>query len=439
MEWYTLLLILFAGLVFLMLTGLPIAFSFLLVSLSATFFLMGPFGVRQLILGMYDQTTQFALTPIPFFMIMGEVFYQSGLVTRTLKTAALFVKRVPGRLSVITMLGGGVFSALSGSVVATTAMVGSIMAPEMTKRGYSKMLTTGTIMGSGSLAMVIPPSALAVLLGSISGISVGQILIGAIFPGIMLFLMYLIYIVVACTVRPSMAPVSDADEVENATPKQMVRALFTDLLPLAAIFLLVMGLIFMGLATPTESAAIGALGAYILTIFYRKFSLKLVFKTLVGSLRITGMILLIIASSAGFSQILSMSGASRQAVVAVMGISDSPNVVLFLMLSFVLLIGLFMEQTAVMMITLPIFMPIVLAFEIHTVWFAILYLICLQICQLTPPVGLALFAMKGVSPPEILMKDIYLGAVPFVIMNIIAILIMTAFPEIITYLPAARL
>jgi len=210
-------------------------------------------------------------------------------------------------------------------------------------------------------------------------------------------------------------------------------------LPLGFIFLLVMGLIFLGIATPTESAAIGALGAYILTIFYKKFSLGMVFKTLVGSLRITGMILMIIASSAGFSQILSISGASRQAVVAVMELSNSPGVVLFLMLFFVLLIGLFMEQTAVMMITLPIFMPIVHAFSINPVWFAVLYLICLQICQLTPPVGLALFAMKGVSPPEITMKDIYRGAVPFVIINIIALFILAAFPAIITYLPQTRL
>ena len=436
MEWYVLLLVLFTALVAIMLTGLPIAISFMMVTVIATYFIMGPFGVQQLILGMYDQTTQFALTPIPFFMIMGEVFYHSGLVERTINTLSKFVRRVPGRLAVLTMVGGGVFAALIGSVAANTAMVGSLMVPEMTKRGYSPRLTTGTIMASGSLAMVIPPSALAVLLGSISGISIGQILIGALLPGIMLFIIYLIYIVIICTLKPHLSPPHD---VEDTNAKELLRGLFADLLPLGFVFVLIMGLIFTGTATPTEAAAIGALGAYILTIFYRKFSWNMVFKTLVGSMRVSGMILLIIAGSAGFSQILSISGASRQAVLAVMGISDSPGVVLFLMLLFVLLIGLFMEQTAIMMITLPIYMPVVIAFEINTVWFAILYLICLQICQLTPPTGLALFAMRGVSPPEVTMKDIYAGAVPFVILNIIALFIIAAFPAIATYLPATRM
>jgi len=198
------------------------------------------------------------------------------------------------------------------------------------------------------------------------------------------------------------------------------------------------GLIFLGIATPTESAALGALGSYVLTVFYRKFSLKLVFKTLVSSLRVTAMILMIIACSAGFSQLLSISGTSRKAVIAVLGISDNPSVILAVMLTIVLVIGLVLEQTALMMITLPIFMPIVHEFGIHPVWFGVLVLLCLQISQLTPPVGLVLFTMKGVSPPEVTMKDVYFGAFPFIIVNIVMLLILIAFPSIVTFLPELR-
>ena len=435
MDWYVVLLLVFVGLILIMFTGLPIAFSFIAVATAVIYALMGEFGLRQLILGMYDQVCQFSLTPIPFFMIMGEVFYQSGLVSKTLDSLSKFVKKVPGRLSVITLIGGGIFAALSGSVVANTAMFGSLMLPEMTRRGYNKSLTAGSIMASGALAMVIPPSSLAVLLGSIAGISVGQILIGAILPGILLMLLYIFYVIGTCMVKPDLAPPYDSEEASSG---EKWRAMLQDILPLAFIFLIVMGLIFLGVATPTEAAALGALGSYILTIFYGKFSWKMVLSTVVSSLKVTAMILMIIAGSAGFSQILALTGASREAVIAVLQISESKIVILVIMLAVIILLGFFMEQTAIMMITLPIFMPIVTALEINSVWFAVLYLICPQIGQLTPPVGLALFTMKGVSPPEVTMKDIYKGAVPFLILDIVALVIIMAAPAIVTWLPGLK-
>lgn len=433
MEWYFVLLSIFSILLAVMLTGLPIAFSFILISSVIMFNMQGAFGVRQLVLGMYDQVAQFSLTPIPFFMIMGEVFYQSGLVSRTLDSLAKFVKKIPGRLSIITLLGGGIFAALSGSVVANTAMFGSLMLPEMLKRGYSKKLITGSIMASGALAMVIPPSALAVLLGSIAGISVGKILIGAILPGVLLLVVYLGYVMISCTLKPEMAPAYD---VEDSTLKEMLIGALKDIVPLFFIFFIVVGIIFTGIGTPTEAAALGALGSYILTIFYKKFSWKLVYNTMVDSLKVTAMVLIIIAGSAGFSQILAMTGASREAVVAIMGMSASPFVIVSVMLLIIVALGFFMEQTAIMMITLPIMMPVIINLGIDQIWFAVLYLICLQIGQLTPPVGLALFTMKGVSPPEVTMRDVWDGAIPFVILDIAALAVMAIIPPIITWLPS---
>jgi len=433
MEWYVVLLLIFFVLLAIMFTGLPIAFSFMVVSAVVMFGMQGEFGVRQLILGMYDQVAKFSLTPIPFFMIMGEVFYQSGLVSRTLDSLSKFVKKVPGRLSIITLLAGGVFAALSGSVVANTAMFGSLMLPDMMKRGYNKSLIAGSIMASGALAMVIPPSALAVLLGSISGISVGKILIGAILPGVLLMLMYIGYVMAACIIKPEYAPVY---EVEKTPVKEMLVTAARDLLPLGFIFLAVMGIIFTGVGTPTEAAAIGALGSYILTAFYGKLSLKLIVDTLVDSLKVTSMVLIIIAGSAGFSQILAMTGASREAVIAIMNLSTSPFLILGLMLTIIIVLGFFMEQTAIMMITLPIMMPVIINLDVNAIWFAVMYLICLQIGQLTPPVGLALFTMKGVSPPEVKMTDIYKGAVPFLAMDVLALFIIALIPALVTWLPS---
>lgn len=433
MEWYMVLSLIFIGLVAIMFTGLPIALSFLVLSSVVMFSLMGEFGIRQLVLGMYDSLNSFPFTTIPFFMIMGEVFYQSGIVTKTLDTLSMFVRRIPGRLSVITLLAGGVFAALSGSVVANVAMFGALMLPEMMRRGYSKSLISGSIMASGALAMVIPPSAIAVLLGGIAQISVGKILIGSILPGICLLIVYIGYVVISCMRNPSLAP---AYEVEEVPAGKMLRAAVVDLVPLLFIFLLVMGLIFFGVATPTEASALGALGAYLLTILYRRFTWKLVYNSLLNSLKVTAMILMIIAGSAGFSQILALTGASREAVSVILELPVSPMIILLMMLGITILLGFFMEQVAIMMITLPLFMPIVNALGFDPVWFAVLILICLQIGQLTPPVGLALFTMKGVAPPGVTMADIYRGAIPYVILDILVLILLILVPSIVTLLPS---
>lgn len=438
MSWGIVLLIIFAGLLVLMFIGLPIALSFFGISIITMFTLLGEVGLRQLILGMYDQVCNFSLTPIPFFMIMGEVFYQSGIVTRALDTLSKFVKRIPGRLSVVTLLGGGLFAALSGSVVANTAMFGSLMLPEMTRRGYSKEITTGSIMASGALAMVIPPSSLAVLLGSIAGVSVGKILIGAIIPGVLLMLAYIFYVIIRCSINPALAPTSDEDVAETEDAHK-VKRVFVDLVPLLFIFLLVMGLIFAGVATPTEAAALGALGSYVLAIAYRRFTFKLLINTLVSSLKVTAAVLIIIAGSAGFSQILALTGASRGAVMGLMAVSSSPNVIIWIMLGIAIILGFFMEQTAIMMITLPIFMPILSALGADQVWFCILFLICLQIGQLTPPVGLALFTMKSVSPKEVTMQHIYRGAIPYVLVDIGVLVLLFLFPIVSIWLPSLTL
>ena len=445
MDWGIILFILLVGLILVMLAGVPIAFSFFIVSGIIIFFgshfgmtAYGMKGLQQMVLGMRNALCNFNFTPIPFFVIMGEVFFRSGIITKTMDALSKLVRKIPGRLSVITLLGGGIFAALSGSALANTAMFGSLMMPEMMRRGYSKELTTGSIMASGALAMIIPPSTQAVILGSIANISVAKILMGAILPGVLLLALYLIYVIAVCKRNPGLAPVEE-DEVDNISSKEKALMMFRDIVPLAFIFIFVIGIIFTGVGTATEAAALGALASYVLAIVYRKFNLKLLINTLIGSLKTTSMLMLIVAGSAGFSQVLAMTGSSREAVKAITNGIDSKSLVLFVMLIIALVLGFFIEQAAIMMICLPLFMPLVIAYDISQIWFAVLFLIMLQIGQFTPPVGMSLFTMKSVSPDSVEMNHIIRGAIPFLIIDIIAVIIIVLIPALTTTIPGLML
>jgi len=434
MEWWLVLTLLIGLLLVIMFTGMPIAFSFIIASGIFIYAMLGIPGLKQLVLGMRSQLCNFNFTPILFFVIMGEVFFQSGIISRTMDALSKLVRKVPGRLSVITLLGGGIFAALSGSSLGNTAMFGSLMAPEMVRRGYNKAMVTGSIMASGALAMIIPPSNQAVMMGGIASISVNKILLGAIGPGILMLLLYIGYVVISCIRKPSLAP-KELDEVENTTSAERAKSILVNIVPLLFIFVVVIGVIFSGFGTATEAAALGALASYILAACYGKFNFKLLINTLIGSLKTSTMLMLIIAGSSGFSQVLSLTGASRQAVLAITQAVSSPTLVLFVMLLIAFLMGLFVEQAAIMMICLPLFMPLVSAYGIHEIWFAVLFLLLLQIGQFTPPVGLSLFVMKGVSPPEVTMNDIIKGAIPFLIIDIVAVLIIVLIPPIVTAIP----
>jgi tripartite ATP-independent transporter DctM subunit len=442
MEWYIILLILLGGLLLIMFSGIPVAFAFFVIS-AIVMFLGDHFGmtasgwaaIRQLMLGMRNQLANFSFTPIPFFVIMGEVFFQSGIIQTTLDALSKLVRKVPGRLSVVTLLGGGIFAALSGSSLGNTAMFGSLMMPEMTRRGYSKELTTGSIMAGGGLAMIIPPSNQAVLLGGIAGISVGRILVGAIIPGLLLLTLYITYVLVRCIRNPNLAPKEDLEDQLDITRLEKLTVMLKNVLPLLLIFALIIGVIFTGVGTATEAAALGALASYVLVMAYRRFSFKLLVGTLVGSLRTSGMLMIIIAGSVGFSQVMSLSGASRAMVLAVTQSVDSQWLMLLVMLAIVFVLGLFIEQASIMMICLPLFMPLVTAFEINEIWFAIMFLILLEVGQFTPPVGLSLFTMKSVSPPEVTMKHIVRGAIPFVGLDFAAVILILLIPPLATFIP----
>jgi len=435
MEWWLILVLLFGSLLAFMFTGLPVAFSFLLVTSGAVYFLMGGMnGLTQLVVSILDSLTKFNLTAIPFFILMGEVLYHAGLVSKALDVFSKWVGAIPGRLSIVTFLIGGLFAALSGAAVASTAVLASLMVPEMMRRRYHKEMILGPIMASGALDMIIPPSALTVLLGSLAEVSIGRLLINAIVPGYILLGIYIAFVIVRCRLNPELAP---EYEFVNVSLREKIFSGLRDLFPLGIVIFVALGLMMLGVATPTEASALACVVAFILAAIYRSLNFTVFRNSILSSLKVTVMILTIIAASAAFSQVLAFSGASRGMLQLVLGVAVNPLWVLVIMLAIVVLLGCFIEQVSIMMITLPIYMPIVKALGLDPVWVCILILLCLSIGQLSPPFGLALFVMKATSPPEITMRDIFKAAVPYCLLDILGVMLVLFFPVLATWFKGA--
>ncbi len=434
MNWIEATIILFGGLCFVMALGLPVALAFLAINIvGAWIFLGGESGIIQFNRNAVQSVTAFALTPIPFFVLMGEVLFQSGVAMKAIDAFATLIRRVPGRLSVIAIVAGTVFSAISGSTIATTALLGSLMLPTMLARGYDPKLAMGPIMGIGGVDMLIPPSALTVLLGSLAGISISGLLIGGIVPGLILSALFVGYIMLRAMINPSLAPI----EPLETTPSAWERwgPFFIYVLPLLSIFGLVVGAMSAGWATPTEAAALGASGTIIAAIVYRGLTINNLMKALIGTVAISGTILFIIVGATTFSQVLSFSGVVNGIIGLITGQGLAPMTVLIGMILILLFLGCFVDQVSMMLITLPFFMPLVIKLGIDPIWFGIIFLICMQLGLLTPPFGLLLFAMKGVAPPQITMNQIYMAVLPYVLFGLAVLAAIVMFPPLATWLP----
>lgn len=434
MSWVEASIILFGGLVALMSLGLSVAVAFLAINIvGALFFLGGEQGLSQLARNAVASVTSFSLTPIPFFVLMGEVLFHSGVALKAIDAFALLIRKVPGRLSVIAIVAGTVFSAISGSTIATTALLGSLMLPTMLERGYDKRMAMGPIMGIGGVDMLIPPSALAVLLGSLAGISIAGLLIGGIVPGLILSVLFVGYIVLRAYLDPSLAP----EEMLEAGPGGLPRwtPFLVHVMPLVLIFGMVVGAMTAGWATPTEAAALGAAGTIVAAMLYRSLTWDALMKALIGTVAVSGTILFIIIGATAFSQVLSFSGATNGIVGLVSAQGLSAAVLILGMMAILLFLGCFVDQVSMMLITLPFFMPLIQKLGVDPVWFGVLFLICMQLGLLTPPFGLLLFTMKSVAPPGIAMNDVFRAAMPYVWFGLTVLLLVFLVPPLATFLP----
>src|SRR6185369_7791642 len=433
MDWQFAAWLLLGGSTMLLFLGLPVAFTFLAVNLvGAALGMGGEPGLVQLSRNAVSSVASFALTPIPLFVLMGEVLFHTGLAVKVIDGIERLVRQVPGRLAVVAVVAGTVFSAISGSTIATTAMLGSLMAPVMIARGYHPTMATGPIMAIGAVDMLIPPSALTVLLGSLSGISISKLLIGGVVPGLLLSVAFVAYIVTRVKLNPALAPTASFVEYRGW---ERLRPFLQYVVPLVSIFAVVVASMSAGWATPTESAAIGALFTMVLAMLYRSLTIRNLVMALRGTTAISGMILFIIVGATTFSQVLSFSGASSGLVELIAGTGMAPFAVIAAMMLLLIFLGLFVEQVSMMLITLPIYMPLVQKYGVDPVWFGVMFLICMQLGLLLPPHGLLLMTMKGVSPPQVRMGHIFQAVLPYIAMSLLLLALVFFVPAVAVWLP----
>ena len=434
MEWQTLLVLMLGGLGALLLMGLPVAFSFLVVTIFGAFTVLGgERGLVQLARNATQAVTNFQLAPIPLFILMGEILFQTGVAHKAIDAVDRVVTRIPGRLSVVTVFGGTIFAALSGSTIANTAMLGSTLLPGMLKKGYAPTMAMGPIMASGAIAMLIPPSALAVLVGSLAGISIAGLLLAGVLPALLLATLFVGWIVLRSVSAPHLAPPEDQTPM---TTGERWRPFLIYVLPLGSIFVVVIGSLLAGLATPTESAALGCVAAVLLGALYRAMDWPRMRKALMETVKLSVMILFIIMTSQTFAQVLSFSGATNGVIRVIEGYELGPLGVLLGMIVILLLLGCFIDQVSMLMVTVPIFVPLANAAGIDPMILGVVYLLTMEIGLLTPPFGLLLFVMRGVAPPAIGIRTIYAAALPYVIMKLMVLGIIVWWPAIATWLPA---
>lgn len=433
-SWQFAACLMLGGSTVLLFIGMPVALTFISINIvGAWLYMGGEPGMVQLVRSSVSSVMAFSLTPIPLFVLMGEILFHTGLAFKVIEGVERLIMRVPGRLAVVAVVAGTIFSAISGSTIATTAMLGSLMLPVMLARGYHPTIATGPIMAIGAVDMLIPPSALTVLLGSLSGISISKLLIGGVVPGLLLSVCFVAWIIIRVRISPHLAP-TETNLIEHKGWDRW-QPFFAYVLPTLSIFGVVVGALAAGWATPTECAALGAFATMVLAACYKVLKWDAVLIALKGTAGISGMILFIILGATTFAQILSFSGASTGLVQFITGHGLSTSWIVVGMMLMLIFLGIFVDQVSMMMITLPIFMPIVTALGIDPIWFGVMFLICMQLGLLLPPHGLLLMTMRGVAPSSVTMTHIFLAVGPYVVMSLILLVAVFFMPGIATWLP----
>jgi len=434
MPWYETMLILIGAIVALMMLGFPVPFAFLTVNCIAAYFLMGGTGgIIQVLANATTAISTFTLIAIPMFLLMGELFFRTRMVLRVFDTLEMMLGRLPGRLCYLAVAGGTLFSALIGSSMANTAMLGSLLVGEMNQRGYKPHMSIGPVIGTGGLAIIIPPSGLAVLLGSLANIDIGGLLIGGFLPGLLLAALYALLIFLQVKIDPSSAPQYDVTRPPLLT---MLGSFIVNVLPMGLVIFCVVGMILLGWATPTESAVFGVLAVLVLAVCMRCLSWKAITESVTGAVRVTASIYLIIVGSSTFSQILAYTGASSGFIDFAVGLDVGPTVMLLVMFGVLLILGMLMDPASILLLTVPIFFPLAEALQFDLIWFGLIVLLGLEMGLTTPPFGVSLFVMMGVAPRGTTFTTVVKAAAPYLVCDLVAVSLIMCFPIIVTYLPS---
>ena len=427
-------LMMFPALMICIFIGFPVAFSLMGVSLAFGYYRFGDVLVHQLVSKVDDVASYYVLSAVPLFIFMGCLLERSGIAEKLFGAIHLFTRKLPGGLAVGTVLLCVVFAAASGVVGAAEAVVGMLVISVMLRHGYDKGLISGTICAGGSLGTIIPPSVVVVILSPIAGVGVGNLFVGIMLPGLLLAGLYIIYIIGRCTIWPEDGPVLPAPEVEP-TIIEKSKIIVTSLLPLGMLIFSVLGTIMLGWATATEAAAMGAAGTIVLTMIYRTFSFAILQESFLKTLQITAMILTILLGGMMFAGVfVALGGISsvRNAFEAA-SLGVWPTMLIFMAITFIA--GFVLEFISIMIIIVPVAMAVMRGMGVDDVWYSIMFLVVIQTSYLTPPMAPAIFFLRGISPPEIRLADMYRGVVPFIILHFICLGLIMAFPDLALKFP----
>jgi tripartite ATP-independent transporter DctM subunit len=431
MDWVTMLILIFAILSALFLIGMPVAFAFILTNMIFAYAFWGHMGFSQIVMSMYRSIALFSLVPVPLFILMGEIIFLYGIAGNMIDTLDKWMGRVPGRLSLLAVVGGVLFSTLTGSSMASTAMLGKTLLPEMEKKGYKAQMTLGPIMGSGCLAGMMPLSALGIIMATLARISVGDFLLTIIGPALLMAVIYALYITIRAHLQPHLAPSYDLVKLPLG---ERISLFVKFVLPLGLVIFSIIGLIAAGIGTPTEAAAVGALVCFILAFCYKGVRIGVIKDAVVHSLRVVVMMFIILSGATGFSEILAYTGATQNLVDLVSRVSLPPIGIMIAMQIILIVLGTYLESLAIMMITVPIYMPIIRTLGFDPYWFCAIFLINMELATISPPYGLVLFTMKGVAP-NYSMTDVFKASIPYNVLDVIALVIVMIFPQVALFIP----
>lgn len=425
-------LLFFGSLLFFLLLGLPLAFVLGGVSVVFLYFTWGFGSFFMVVSQIWGTMGSFTLVAIPLFVFMAMILERTGVARDLYRMMHLWFGGLRGGLALGTLAICAVFAAMVGISGAAVVAMGTIALPSMLERGYDRKMALGVINTGGGWGILIPPSILMILYALITGVSVGQMFAAGIMPGVLLMVLTFIYIIVRSTLQPHLAPALPPED--RGTWPEKLRALRAVLLPIGVV-VMVLGSIIGGIATPTEAAAMGVLGALISAAVYGEFKWSVMQEAAIRTFKLTGMIMWILFAAHAFSAAYQSMGAQELIEGLMQYIPGGSWGVIVAMMVIVFFLAMVLDPVGIMLITLPVFMPIVKSLGFDPIWFGILFVINMEIGYKTPPFGFNLFYLKGVVPPGITMKDIYTSVVPFVLIEILAIAIIMIFPEIATWLP----
>lgn len=434
MEWYFAVLLMFGSLIAIMATGMPVAFAFMFnCIMGAWLFWGGEAGLQQLAMSFYSSVSNYNFLPIPLFVLMGDIVFASGAGARLVDAVDKLLGKIPGRLSLLAVGSGVLLGTMIGISGGSIGILGKVLVPEMTKRGYKKPMTLGPIVSSGTLAILIPPSTMAVFIGAVGQVSIGQLLLAIIVPGLLVALLFAAYIVIRCIVNPSLAP---SYEVPRVPASEKVKVFFTSVFPIVLVIFAVIGSVFTGIATPSESAALGVVACYILAAIYKKFNWKMVKESAQGTINVTVMVLFIVVGSVSFGRILATTGAISTLIQWATSLDIHPIYIVIATQIVLAFLGAFMDPGSIVMITAPLFFPLIKALGYDPIWFALISLINIQLGLISPPFGLDCFTMKAVAPPDVTLGDVFKSSIPFMLIGFFLMALIMIWPQIGLWLPS---